>query len=64
MEALLLSHNPIGEPGILAIAGALVMYDRLISLEGFPLRPVMPGAEPAPLPEHVRGALKQRSKEK
>lgn len=47
-----------------AIAGALVMYDRLISLEGFPLRPVMPGAEPAPLPEHVRGALKQRSKKK
>ncbi len=47
-----------------AIAGACVMYDRLISIEGFPLRPVTPGAEPVPLPEHVRGALKQRSKKK
>ena len=47
-----------------AIAGALVMYDRLISLESFPLRPVTPGAKPTPLPEHVRGALKQRTKGK
>jgi len=47
-----------------AIAGALVMYDRLISLKGFPLRPMTPGAEPTPLPEHVRGAMKQRTKKK
>ena len=47
-----------------AIAGALVMYDRLISLEGFPLRPMTPGAEPTPLPEHVRGAMRQRIKKK
>ena len=47
-----------------AIAGALVMYDRLVSIEGFPLRPVTPGAAPTPLPEHVRGALKQRTKGK
>ena len=43
-----------------AIAGACVMYDRLISFEGFPLRPVTPGAAP----EHVRGALKRRTKGK
>ena len=47
-----------------AIAGALVMYDRLINLEGFPLRPMTPGAEPTPLPEHVRGAMRQRTKKK
>jgi len=38
-----------------AIAGAIVMYDRVINLGRFPLRPVMPGAEPTPLPEHAHG---------
>ena len=38
------------------IAGAIVMYDRLISRGRFAERPINPRAEPASLPEHVRGA--------
>ncbi|MFQ6017760.1 MAG: RNA methyltransferase [Kiloniellaceae bacterium] len=38
------------------IAGAIVMYDRLISLGRFARRPVNPRAEPEALPEHLRGA--------
>ena len=34
VEALLLSHNPIGEPGILAIAGALESCQQLRRLCG------------------------------
>ena len=45
-------------------AAGRAMPARLISLESFPLRPVTPGAKPTPLPEHVRGALKQRTKGK
>jgi tRNA G18 (ribose-2'-O)-methylase SpoU len=37
------------------VAGALVMYDRLISLGRFPRRPIMPGGPVEPLPEHVFG---------
>jgi tRNA G18 (ribose-2'-O)-methylase SpoU len=37
-------------------AGAIVMYDRLISRGRFARRPVNPRAEPETLPEHVRGA--------
>jgi tRNA G18 (ribose-2'-O)-methylase SpoU len=37
-------------------AGAIVMYDRLISLGRFARRPVNPRAAPEPLPEHVQGA--------
>lgn len=37
------------------VAGAIVMYDRLISLGRFPRRPERPGAPPEPLPPHVRG---------
>ena len=36
-------------------AGAIVMYDRLISLGRFARRPENPRAEAEPLPEHVHG---------
>ena len=38
------------------IAGAIVMYDRLISRGRFAERPANPRAAPAALPEHVSGA--------
>ena len=38
------------------IAGAIVMYDRLISRGRFAERPLNPRAEPESLPGHVRGA--------
>ena len=38
------------------IAGAIVMYDRLISRGRFVERPVNPRAAPEALPEHVSGA--------
>jgi tRNA G18 (ribose-2'-O)-methylase SpoU len=37
------------------IAGALVMYDRVLSLGRFARRPVRPGGPTEPLPEHVYG---------
>lgn len=37
------------------LAGALVMYDRLISLGKFPRRPMMPGGELETIPETVFG---------
>ncbi|MCB9948078.1 MAG: TrmH family RNA methyltransferase [Rhodospirillaceae bacterium] len=46
----------------LALAGALVMYDRLISLERFPARPLMPGGPTAPLPPAEFGRPLIRSK--
>lgn len=42
----------------LGIAGAIVMYDRMISLGRFAERPVTPGGEPIPLAPHVQGAPK------
>ena len=39
----------------LAVAGALVLYDRLHSMEPHPPRPVMPGGPPEALPEPVFG---------
>lgn len=44
------------------IAGAIVMYDRLISLGRFPRRPERPGGPTEPLPEHVFGDPKIRTK--
>ena len=38
-----------------AIAGALVMYDRMISLGRFAERPVRVGSLPVPLSDHVHG---------
>ncbi len=40
------------------IAGAIVMYDRLISLGRFRARPLMPGGKAPPLPEHTFGGPK------
>jgi tRNA G18 (ribose-2'-O)-methylase SpoU len=37
------------------IAGALVMYDRMVSAGRFAGRPIRPGGQPEPLPEHVQG---------
>ncbi len=46
----------------LALAGALVMYDRLINLGRFADRPVRPGGPTEPLPPHVHGApIRRRS---
>ena len=39
----------------LASAGAVVMYDRLISLQKFGARPVVPGGPAEPVPEHRFG---------
>ncbi len=41
----------------LGIAGAIVMYDRMVSLGGHPRRPVNPRAPAEALPHHVRGGL-------
>lgn len=46
----------------LAIAGAIVMYDRLISLGKFARRPLVPGGEPEPVPAHVFGEPVIRTK--
>ncbi len=45
-----------------AMAGAIVMYDRVKTLGRFAPRPVGEGASGEPLPEHVRGAVKFRKK--
>ena len=44
------------------IAGAIVMYDRVISLGAFPRRPERPGGPTEALPEHVFGDPKIRNK--
>lgn len=46
------------------IAGALVMYDRLIAHGRFPHRPLRSGELPGGLPEHIHGGPRIRSKEK
>jgi len=48
----------------LSLAGALVMYDRLISLERFAARPLMPGGPVKPLPPHVHGNPVLRNRRK
>lgn len=48
----------------LAIAGALVMYDRLISVGKFPGRPAGFGQTVTPIPEHVHGKPVFRNKER
>ncbi|MBM3536288.1 MAG: RNA methyltransferase [Alphaproteobacteria bacterium] len=40
----------------LALAGALVMYDRVLSLGGYPVRPTRPGGAPMPMTKVVFGA--------
>lgn len=47
-----------------ATAGAIVMYDRMLSLGRFAERPVTPHGRPTPLPDHVFGPAKgQRSRQ-
>jgi hypothetical protein len=37
------------------LAGALALYDRTLSLGGYPVRPIMPGGPPPPMaPVRVR----------
>ena len=45
-----------------AIAGALVMYDRMLSLGRFPERPVRSGGPVAPAAGHVHGGPRWRTK--
>lgn len=45
-----------------AMAGAIVMYDRIRSLGRFPARPLSCGSEPVPLPSHVHGGPKRRKR--
>lgn len=45
-----------------ATAGAVVMYDRMISLQRFGARPVTPGGTVEPLPDHVFGEPVSRRK--
>jgi tRNA G18 (ribose-2'-O)-methylase SpoU len=44
------------------VAGAIVMYDRLLATGRFARRPVNPRAAPEALPEHVQGAQVIRRK--
>jgi tRNA G18 (ribose-2'-O)-methylase SpoU len=48
----------------LAAAGAIVMYDRLLSVGRFGARPVVPGGPIEPLPEHVFGEPVWKKKRK
>jgi tRNA G18 (ribose-2'-O)-methylase SpoU len=48
----------------LAIAGAIVMYDRLISSGRFARRPVVPGGPAEPLPAHEFGQPISRKKKR
>lgn len=41
----------------LAVAGAIVMYDRMLCHGRFAERPVRPGGPEAPLPAHVHGGV-------
>jgi tRNA G18 (ribose-2'-O)-methylase SpoU len=43
-----------------ATAGAVVLYDRLLGFGRFPGRPLVPGGDPVPFPEHVFGRPKSR----
>jgi tRNA G18 (ribose-2'-O)-methylase SpoU len=45
----------------LAVAGALVMYDRMLCMGRFAERPVRPGGPAQPLPRHVQGGPVIRS---
>ena len=41
----------------LAVAGAIVMYDRMLSLGRFAARPVRSGGPTEPAPRHVHGRV-------
>ena len=42
------------------IAGAIIMYDRMIALGRYPARPLVPGGKIEPLPDHAYGGPKLR----
>lgn len=42
------------------IAGAIVLYDRLLNLGRFAERPLVPGMDPLPLPDHIHGGPRRR----
>ena len=44
-----------------AMAGAIVMYDRALTLGRFAPRPLSPGGPAKPLPPHIHGKPKRRS---
>lgn len=44
-----------------ATAGGIVMYDRMLSMRSFANRPIMPGGDAAPPPEHVHGGPVRRT---
>ncbi len=44
-----------------AMAGAIVMYDRALTLGRFAPRPLSPGGPAEPLPPHVHGKTKRRA---
>ena len=44
-----------------AMAGAIVMYDRAVALGRFAPRPLSPGGPAEPLPPHIHGKSKRRS---
>ncbi len=46
----------------MATAGAIVMYDRMISLGRYPARPTMEGGQPVDLPAHVSGGPVMRTR--
>ena len=46
----------------LGVAGAIVMYDRLLAHGRFAERPLHEGAEPAPMVNHVHGGIYSRRK--
>lgn len=43
------------------VAGAIVMYDRVLTLGKHAGRPGLPGAVPMPLPQHVHGKVRRRT---
>ena len=46
----------------LSLAGALVMYDRVITMGRFAPRPVRSGGPTEPVPVHIQGGLLQRNR--
>lgn len=45
------------------VAGAIVMYDRVLTLGRHAGRPGLPGAEPLALPQHIQGKVRRRTEE-
>ena len=43
------------------MAGAILMYDRALTLGRFAPRPISPGGPPEPLAPHIHGKPKRRT---